>query len=128
MRTDVRRLCASFVFTTFGVNAERPFFVNVGAADGDSEWEDGNIHHDQVGNLDGGVEGGNVDSSKAGSTGRQRLEEAVQKLITRWECCYSRIVELTKLVATEQSEYGLTYIEDNEEDEIDAVEDDKNPK
>lgn len=79
MRSDVALISrVVFVFLFTGVDAEGFFFVDVGAAHGDGDGEDGNIHHDEVGDLDCRVEEGEVDDCEAGGAGGGGLEEAVE--------------------------------------------------
>ena len=101
-----------FVFGFFGAgapDAEGFFFVDVGAADRDGDREDGDVHHDHIGDLDAGVEGGEVDGGKAGGAGGGGLEEAVEETeaggVDAGDCW---VVELgCGLVAVEGSEGGV---------------------
>jgi hypothetical protein len=44
---------------------------------GDGDWEDRYVHHDEVRDLDGRVQVGNVDNCETGGAGSGGLEEAV---------------------------------------------------
>lgn len=65
-------------FVGFRVQAEGLFFVDIGATDGDGDGEDGDVHHDQIGHLNGGMEFTNGDDRHAGSTGCSGLEDGVE--------------------------------------------------
>lgn len=47
-------------------DAEGLFFVDVGAARADGDGEDGDVHHDEVRDLGGGVQGSDVDDGETG--------------------------------------------------------------
>lgn len=60
-----------------GVDAEGLLLVDVGLTHRDGDREHGDVHHDQVGDLDGGVQVGKVDDRKPSRASRRGLEEAV---------------------------------------------------
>lgn len=96
MGTDVAGFFIVFFFFGCGApEAERFFFVDVCAADRDGDGEDGDVHHDEVGDLDAGVEIGEVHVSEASGAGRDGLEEAIENTITRGaNICYRGVVKL----------------------------------
>lgn len=94
MVAEVARLC----FVIFiSPDAEGLLFVDVGLAHGHGNWKDGDIHHDQVAHLNGGVEVGNIDDGKPGSTCCGGLKEAVEEAESGWKNCNGRIIELDRI-------------------------------
>lgn len=110
MVREVAGLCV--VEFVVGPDAEGFFFVDVGLADGHGDGEDGDVHHDKVADLDGGVQVGDVDHGETSGTGRGGLEETGEEAVAAGEGCDGWIIE----------------IEDDEEDEIDTVEDNQDPE
>ena len=92
MRTDIGGL--TFVFVLFGgraVNAERFLFVDVRPADRDGDWEGRDVHHYEVGNLDCGVQLGEVDSEATCTCGDElgtSRRECGCRLVIRLRLCF----------------------------------------
>ena len=62
------------VVIVVGPDTERLLFVDVGLAHGHGNGEDGDVHHDQITDLDGGMEVSDVDNCESGGAGCGRLE------------------------------------------------------
>ena len=108
MSSDVTRFFGIVGFFADGaVDAQAFLFVDVGAADGDGYREDGDVHHDQVGDLDARVEIGDRDRGEAGGSCRGGLEEAVEE---------------AESVGVKARDGWVFEIEDDEENDVETVE------
>ena len=108
MGSDVTRFFGVVGFFARGaVDPQAFLFVDVGAADGDGYGEDRDVHHDEVRDLDARVEIGQRDRGKAGGSCRGGLEEAVEK---------------AESVGVETCDNWVFEVEDDEEDDVEAVE------
>ena len=78
------------------------------------------------------MEAREVNVSEAGGAGGNGLEEAVENTITRGaDICYRGVVKLQNLLVgmlVMAASSKEAYVKDNEENEIKAVEDYKDPK
>lgn len=86
-----------FVLVFAAVNAERLFFVDVGTADGDGDGKDGDVHHDEVGDLNGGVECREVDIGETCCSGRGSLKPAIENSNARRQDRDDWVFELEEL-------------------------------
>src|SRR6187549_4307091 len=78
---------------------EGAFFVHVCLAHGDSDGKYGDVHHDEVRDLNGGMQICEVDDREAGGTCRSGLEKAVKKAETRGKDCDRRVIQLMAKLA-----------------------------
>lgn len=74
--------------------AEGLLFVHVGLTHGNGDGKDRNVHHDQVRDLNGGMQVRETDDGKACSTSGGSLEEAIQETETSGQAFDSWGVEL----------------------------------
>jgi len=118
------------VFVLASVYAERFLFVDIGPAHGDGDGENGNVHHNEVGDQDGRVEVGKVDVGKASGAGGGGLEPAVEDADTGGKGGDDGIFELESVLAivTGEKDRLETYIQNNKEDQVSAVQNDQNPE
>lgn len=63
-------------------DSQRLLFVDVCLSHGHCYGEDGDVHHDEVADLDGGMQFSNVDNSKSSGAGRSGLEETSEEAET----------------------------------------------
>ena len=73
-------------------NSEGFLFVDVGLPHTHGDGEDGNVHHDEIADLDRGVEVGNVDDGETGGTRCGGLEETCEEAEAAWKGSNSWIV------------------------------------
>jgi len=106
MVTQVARVFFVCVVVIVGPDAERLFFVDVRLAHTHCDGEDGYVHHNQVTNLNGRVEIGDVNHGKTGGTGGCSLEKTIEEPESRWEGNNGGVVEL-QLIS--QSLRGVRY-------------------
>ena len=85
------------VVVIIGPYAKGFLFVDIGLAHGHGDWEDGDVHHDQVADLNGRMEISDVDNGESGSTGCSRLEEAVKEAESGWKDGNGRIIKLYRV-------------------------------
>lgn len=76
------------------VDAERLFFIDIGSTDGDSNWEHGYVHHDEVGHLNAWVKVREVDDCKPGGSCGGRLEPAIEEASADGKLGNDGVVEL----------------------------------
>jgi hypothetical protein len=89
-----------FFFLPAGPDAKAFLFVDVGLADRHGDGKDGNVHHDEVRDLDGGVQVRDVDDGEASCAGRGGLEEAREEAVAAREGGDGWVVELLYMLAT----------------------------
>lgn len=94
VRADVARFLRVVVVVLLAVDAEASLLVDVGPPHGNGNGKHGYVHHDQIGNLDGGVQFGDVDDGEARRACRRRLEPAVEDADAAREGGDDRVVEL----------------------------------
>ena len=100
MSANVARLLVVFFFLGGGAPDAKGFLlVDICTADGDGDGKDGDVHHDEVGNLYARVEVGKIYVSETGGTRRYGLEEAIENAIAgRADVCYCGVVKLERML------------------------------
>lgn len=98
----------SVVVVFVGPDAEGFLLIYVGLSHRHGDGEDGDVHHDQVANLDGGMELRDVDDGESGGTGGCSLKETREETVTSGNGSDGRVVELYQV---SHSEYQI-WMED----------------